>query len=81
MKSKSPVSRVQSRSIRRGAGDGGGAVLDDHLAIGGQDRRAVDQHLVARIDDGAVVEADMGVQAFEAVADLDGAGHLFVCCA
>jgi len=34
--------------------------------------------LVTRMDDGAVVKADMGVQAFEPVADLDGAGHLFL---
>ena len=40
--------------------------------------QALDQDLVARVDDGAVVEADMGVQAFETVADLDGAGHLFL---
>ena len=36
------------------------------------------QNFVARIDDGPVVEADVGVEAFEAVADFDRAGHGFL---
>ena len=36
----------------------------------------MNQYLVARMDDGAVVETHMRVKRLKAVADLDGTGHL-----
>jgi hypothetical protein len=53
------------------------AVLDDQFAISGQDRRAMHQDLIAGVNHGAIVEANVSMKAFETVADLDGAGHSF----
>jgi hypothetical protein len=35
------------------------------------------QHLIAGVNHGTIVETDVGVKAFETMADLDGAGHAF----
>jgi hypothetical protein len=35
------------------------------------------QDLIAGVNHGAIVETNVGMQAFETVADLDGAGHSF----
>jgi hypothetical protein len=60
-----------------GPRDGGDPVFDDQLAISRQNWRPMDKNLIARIYDCAVVETDMGMQTFKAVADFDGARHLF----
>jgi hypothetical protein len=39
----------------------------------------MDKNLITGMDHGAVVETHMCMQAFEAVTDFDGAGHLLLC--
>jgi len=59
------------------AGDGGCAVLDDHLTVGGHDFGAVNLHGVTRMHDGPVVEFHMRREFFEAVRNGDRAWHVF----
>ena len=77
MNSKSPVMRVQNRSsaVARVMT----AVRSSEMTSpqSGQHGRALDQHLVAGLNDRAVIEPHMCVQRFKAVADLYGAGDVF----
>src|SRR4051794_9055370 len=59
-----------------GPGHGGLALDDEALAVGHEGWRVVHLHLVAGLNVEGRVQADMGVQAFGRLLDLDRAGYL-----